>query len=174
MKKNSCPEKEILSLYFLNLLEEKERIKVEEHLKSCEICLKEYQIEKEIEKNLIYEIEMPEIEEVLLKKLKIYKSLNEVSIFFKFFKVFLTSAAIISIAYAFYLMALKIEFKNLSLFKSQEIKSILVLFSLYLKEIKSFFQSENLRLFYVLSGVVFFLANFFYGIKKYFLDRKFI
>ena len=93
---NSCPNKELLNLYFLNLLDEFEREKIEEHIKSCKECLKEYQIEKEVRKNLSFEIEPEGIERIVLKKLKIYKD-KKFSYILKFINIFLTSTAIITV-----------------------------------------------------------------------------
>lgn len=54
MNMNSCPDKKLLNLYFLNLLDENQKKKIEEHIKSCSKCIREYQIEKEIKKNLSF------------------------------------------------------------------------------------------------------------------------
>lgn len=68
MSMNSCPEKDILNLYFLGFFDEKEKFEIEKHLKCCENCCKEYLLEKGIKNSVIFKEEIPDIEEVLIKK----------------------------------------------------------------------------------------------------------
>ncbi|MEJ5166452.1 MAG: zf-HC2 domain-containing protein [Thermoanaerobaculia bacterium] len=171
---NSCPERDVLILYFLGLLNEKEKFEIEKHLKSCESCYKEYLIEKEIEKCIIYKGEPLVAEEFLVKKVMLYRSVYKFSPIFKFLGIFLTSAAIISTFFALYFIILNFLVQDFSLLKGEETKAILMLFSLFLKEISNYFYLDNLKIFYLMLGTVVFLFNLFYALKRYFMDRRFI
>lgn len=169
---NSCPEKKFLNLYFLNLLEEDEKIKIEEHLRSCDECRKEYRIEKGIKEELSFEFDPGDIQKIVIKKFQVYKNIPKHYLFFKFIKIFLLSAASFSIFFAFLWFFLLNVSKNASgIFDS---KGLFILFSFYLKEISNILNSEKLNLYYILIGLAFFIFNFLYFLIKSFFGRKYI
>jgi len=170
---NSCPDKKTLNLYFLNLLDEKEKEKIGGHILSCDKCLKEYKIEKEIKKNLSLEIEPEGIEKIVLKKLQIYKDKPKFSYALKFANLFLTSTVIIAVFLTLWFIFSNFIIRDIKIFKAEEKKALEIIISFYLKELSNFFNFERLKILYTLIGILFFIFNFISALKKYIYEKNF-
>lgn len=171
---NSCPDRELLNLYFLNLLDENVKREIEEHLRGCEKCYKEYEIEREIRKNFCQAIEAGDIEEKVIKRLRIFNYLPEYHLFKKFFYTFIFSSILIA-SFLFLWQAVSgMDLKDLSYFKSEEFRTLTNLYYFYLREISRILFSEKMNYYYITVTSLFFLFNFLYALRKYFSGKGFI
>ncbi len=171
---NSCPEKEILILYHLGMLDCDKKMMVEEHLKECLVCQKAVNIEMEIEKELSSEMDPDFIEEKIMRKIQIYKSLPKYYFWLKPLRVFLVSTTIFCLLFALYYFLIGFTSNFFPSNGREEAKGLSIIFNLLLNEFSSLLKTEESQMFITLTSGLFFIFNFLYGFKKYFFRDKFI
>ncbi len=76
MKMNSCPEKNELIAYRLDMLDHKERTLIEEHIAVCRHCRHAMEVESAIDKELSFKMDPGNIEDTVLRKLRVYRELR--------------------------------------------------------------------------------------------------
>ncbi len=90
---NSCPEKKDLIAYCMDMLDQKKRKLIEEQAAICQHCRQVIQFESAIDKELSTRMDPGNIDDIILRKLRIYKDLRIRSWWFYPLYVFLNTLA---------------------------------------------------------------------------------
>ena len=113
MKMNSCHHEYDLIAYRLNMLGQKERKLIEEHITGCEKCQRAMEIELEIDNELSRRMDPGNIEDVVLQRLRVYKEIKIRSWWQYPFRVFLNTLTGFAIGFGIWIF-IGNQFNNIS------------------------------------------------------------